>query len=127
MSSPTVRGALIDGIVGIVLHLIFRSLTQNFVWLAGALMLLWVIAKLKVGPLGTANSGPALPAALTGCTPMAKRKARSLRIRLSCSNKSSPKQQSHHNNHDRAMVENIGGKHARPTIAQHRMALSSPL
>ena len=45
MSSPTVRGAIIGGIVGVVLHLIFRFILANLVWLALAIMLLWVLAK----------------------------------------------------------------------------------
>jgi hypothetical protein len=45
MSSPTVRGALVGGILGVVLHLIFRFILANLVWLALAIMLLWVLVK----------------------------------------------------------------------------------
>lgn len=45
MSSPTVRGALIGGIVGVILHLIVRFILGNLVWIALAVMLLWVLAK----------------------------------------------------------------------------------
>ena len=45
MSSPTVRGALVGGVLGVVLHLIFRFILGNLVWIALAVMLLWVLAK----------------------------------------------------------------------------------
>ncbi|MBL0403791.1 hypothetical protein JKG68_07435 [Microvirga aerilata] len=45
MSSPTLRGLLVGGIVGLVLHLIMRFVLGNLVWIALAVMLLWVIAK----------------------------------------------------------------------------------
>ena len=45
MTSPTVRGALIGGVVGVILHLIVRFILGNLVWIALAVMLLWVLAK----------------------------------------------------------------------------------
>jgi hypothetical protein len=45
MSSPTVRGALVGGIVGVVLHLIVRFIARNLLWIALGVMLMWVLAK----------------------------------------------------------------------------------
>jgi hypothetical protein len=45
MSSPTVRGALIGGIVGVILHLIVRFILGNLVWIALAGMLMWVLVR----------------------------------------------------------------------------------
>jgi hypothetical protein len=45
MSSPTVRGLLIGGIVGIILHLIVRFILGNLVWIALAVMLTWVLVR----------------------------------------------------------------------------------
>jgi hypothetical protein len=45
MSSPTIRGALIGGVGGVVLHLIFRFFLRNAVWIALVVMLLWVLAR----------------------------------------------------------------------------------
>ena len=45
MSSPTIRGALIGGVVGVILHLIVRFILGNLVWFALAVMLTWVLSK----------------------------------------------------------------------------------
>ena len=45
MSSPTIRGALIGGVVGGIFHLIVRFIFQNLAWVALGIMLMWVLAK----------------------------------------------------------------------------------
>jgi hypothetical protein len=45
MSSHTIRGALIGGVVGVIFHLIVRFIFQNLVWIALGVMLIWVLAK----------------------------------------------------------------------------------
>jgi hypothetical protein len=45
MSSPIFRGFLIGGLIGVILHLIVRFILGNLVWIALAVMLIWVLAK----------------------------------------------------------------------------------
>jgi hypothetical protein len=45
MSSPTFRGALIGGFVGVILHLIFRFILRNLVWIGLGAILLFVLVK----------------------------------------------------------------------------------
>jgi hypothetical protein len=45
MSSPTFRGALIGGFVGVILHLIFQFILRNLVWIGLGAILLFVLVK----------------------------------------------------------------------------------
>jgi hypothetical protein len=49
MSSPTVRGALIGGVVGVLLHLLVRFILHNFLWLAAAVALILILGRCSPG------------------------------------------------------------------------------
>ncbi|MFD0466001.1 hypothetical protein ACFQY9_35130 [Microvirga aerilata] len=45
MSSPTMRGALIGGVVGVLLHLLVRFILHNFLWLAATVGLILILGR----------------------------------------------------------------------------------
>jgi hypothetical protein len=45
MSSPTFRGFLIGGLIGVFLDLILRFILANLMWIALAVMLMWVLVR----------------------------------------------------------------------------------